>query len=129
MGKIEEIQKIAKQWLIAMLGEEVAERFNDKWCAIEAGEVLHKVNPLCKEETLIWPKEEESCGYNAGCSIFHTGTGISILSCDFNLYYELAHKVKTGAWVLGYNGGVWYDTEDRRILKMSVLCKSYAEGY
>lgn len=120
-------QKIARAWLVTMLSEEIVKRFNGKWTAIKAGEVLHAVDQSLARKTLTWPREEESCGHNRGCSVFHTGTGISILSCESDLYYELADKVKNGAKVLAYNNGVLYDTEDKRILKMSVLCKHYAE--
>ena len=125
---MEQTFKTAKAWLVTMLGEKTAQRFDNHWCAIKVGEKLNRVNELGSNEYFIWPKVEESCGWGGGCGIFHTGTGISILSCDINLYREIAALVKGGAPVLAYKDTVWYDTSDRRILKMSVLCKEYPEG-
>ena len=114
----------AKNWMVEMLGEELAQKFAGCYTAIAAGEVLSPVDPsFCGSENFIFPNLEKSCGYNGGCSIFNSGEGFSVLSCNFELYRVLSAKFDCReAWVYCYNAGVWYDTADQRIKRMEEIC-------
>ena len=100
-------------------------QFEGKWTVVSAGEVLHGVAPMyAPSDTLTMPDNARSCGYNGGCSIFNSGEGFSVLSCDFDMYLALrGHFDDQDAWVYGYNAGVWFDAEDNRIAKMEKACR------
>lgn len=114
----------AENWMVDMLGKELAQKYAGRYTAIAAGEVLSPVNPsFCGSENFTFPDLEKSCGYNGGCSIFNSGEGFSILSCDYELYRALSAKFDCReAWVYCYNAGVWYDTADQRIKCMEEIC-------
>ena len=120
------VMERATNWMVEMLGVELAEKFAGRYTAIEAGEELTPVDPaFCGSQNFIFPDLEESCGYNGGCSIFNTGLGFSILSCDYELYRVLNGKFnRHGAWVYCYNTSVWYDTADQRIKQMEDICRA-----
>ena len=113
----------AYEWMASMLGDKMAD-FSGLWVDITAGEKLIGVDPMISQsETMIFPKEEKSCGANGGGYIFNSGLGFSILSCDKELYRALNGKFdKHDAWVHAYNAGVWFDTSDKRIQQMEKLC-------
>ena len=113
----------AEAWLRTMLGDGV-KQFDGKWTAIEAGEELKGVPPMFSaKDTMEFPDAQRSCGYNGGCSIFNSGEGFSVLSCDFDMYLALReHFANHDAWVHAYNAGVWFDTADHRIATMAKAC-------
>ena len=118
------VMEKAENWMVDMLGKELAQKFAGRYAAIAVGEELTPVDPsLCGSENFIFPDVKKSCGYNGGCSIFNSGEGFSILSCDFELYEALYSKFdRREAWVYCYNAGVWYDTADHRIKRMEEIC-------
>ncbi len=124
------VSKQAYEWMSSMLGDKVDD-FTGLWVDIAAGEVLSPVDPsFCGSENFIFPDLEKSCGYNGGCSIFNSGEGFSVLSCNFELYRALSAKFDCReAWVHCYNAGVWYDTADQRIKHMEVACKVSKQAY
>ena len=119
-----EVMVKAENWMVDMLGKELAQKYAGRYTAIAAGEVLSPVNPsFCGNENFTFPDLEKSCGYNGGCSIFNSGEGFSILSCDYELYRALNAKFdRREAGVYCYNAGVWYDTADHRIKRMEKIC-------
>jgi hypothetical protein len=116
--------KRAEAWLGTMLSKEELKAFEGRWTVFEAGERLTGVEPMfTNEDELIFPNEPHSCGYNGGCSIFNSGEGFSVLSCDFDMYVALEkHFENKSAWIIGYNAGVWFDTIDQRMAKMAKTC-------
>ena len=120
------VMERATNWIVEMLGPELAQKFEGRYVAIKAGEELTPVDPdYLGSKKFIFPDVEKSCGYNGGCSIFHSGEGFSILSCDFKLYKLLSERFdKREAWVHCYNAGVWFDTADQRIKRMEDICRA-----
>jgi hypothetical protein len=122
---MKDLKEKAYAWLRTMLGDGV-KQFDGKWTVIAAGENLKGVPPMYSAtDTMVFPEVPHSCGYNGGCSIFNSGEGFSILSCDFDMYLALAHFFENkDAWVHAYNAGVWFDTADHRISMMEKACRS-----
>lgn len=115
----------AYAWMNEMLGSELMAKYAGLWVDLSAGEGLYGVDPMRTNETMIFPDEKPSCGYNGGAGIFNSGQGFSVLSCSYDLYQLLnKHFEDHGAWVHCYNAGVWFDSGDSRIQKMERLCRN-----
>ena len=115
----------AYAWMNELLGSELMAKYAGLWVDVLAGEGLYGVYPLHANETMIFPDEKPSCGYNGGGCIFNSGKGFSILTCCSDLYDALSpHFDNCDAWVHCYNAGVWFDTSDSRIQKMERLCRN-----
>lgn len=115
----------AEAWLETMISKEELEAFAGRWTVIETGEELRGVPPMyTHQDVMNFPEAPRSCGYNGGCSIFNSGEGFAILTCDFDMYLALReHFEDQDAWVHAYNAGVWFDTKDARIAKMEKACR------
>jgi hypothetical protein len=116
----------AQEWMASLLTPEQMQEFAGQWISISSGEVLHGVPPMFETtDEMEWVDREISCGWNGGAGIMNLGKGWSILTCNYSLYSLLRDQFSShDAYVSGYNGVVWFDTDNKRIASMDEFCNT-----
>ncbi len=108
--------------------KEMIKGYEGQYVILTEGEKFYGKAPWVVEGSEYIYKAElrVSHGYNNGAYIINSGEGYGVLTCSKELaetlVKQLPEEARGGAMVPMYNGSVWYDDAQRRIVKMAAAC-------